>query len=387
MLYNTVINVHICSWNYIIYKYSISDPHLVNKLIEGKEDDIRPCVGAGYCIDRIYVGNEALCIHNASTGRESLYPHIITKNNDIKRNIIIIGGGIAGLECARICKIRGHNVSLFEANNKLGGQILLAMKGTWRKELNGIIDWRINQIEKLGVNIFLETFADYEMIINENPDIIIDASGGIPNINIIDENKGREYCNTTWDILSGNIKPKKKIIIFDYVSSHQALSCAEFIALNNENTEIELITPDRMIGEDMGNTNFPIHLRNLYNFGVKMTVDYEIEKVILNKKNDKSKYIVYIKNNYTDKIEQRYVDQIIIEYGTLPVNDLFHELKHDSINNGEIDVNELVNGKNPFLNIKKNTNGKYYLVRVGDAMVSRNIHAAVFDALRYCKDV
>eukprot|EP00490_Sorites_sp_Unknown_P029407 CAMPEP_0114687004 /NCGR_PEP_ID=MMETSP0191-20121206/62054_1 /TAXON_ID=126664 /ORGANISM="Sorites sp." /LENGTH=200 /DNA_ID=CAMNT_0001973073 /DNA_START=421 /DNA_END=1020 /DNA_ORIENTATION=- len=176
----------------------IADPYLVQKMMENREDDIRPCVGAGYCIDRIYVGLESLCIHNASTSREEMYPHEITKNTEICRNIVIIGGGIAGLECARICKIRGHNVTLYEANAKLGGQVLLASKANWRRDLSNIIDWRVNQCDKLGVTIHTQTYADYETIIEDNPDVVIIATGGIPNTDFMLDNTGKEYVNTVW---------------------------------------------------------------------------------------------------------------------------------------------------------------------------------------------
>ena len=201
------------------------------------------------------------------------------------------------------------------------------------------------------------------------------------------DDTGKEYVNSVWDILSGDLQPKNNVVIIDYNGGHSALSCAEYICTKNKECSLEFITPDRAIGEDMGNTNFPIHLRNMYNLGITMTPDHSLYKVTRNDENDDSEYICYIKNEYNDKIEKRYVDQIIVEYGTLPENELFNELKSESINNGEIDVNALVNGKSPFLNINKNINGQYYLIRIGDSVVSRNIHAAVFDSLRYCKDI
>ena len=100
----------------------MADPHIVQKIEHGMEDQIRPCVGAGYCIDRIYLGLEALCIHNPSTGREETTPHLITPAADKKR-VVVIGAGPAGLEAARVCAERGHDVVLFEAADQPGRTI------------------------------------------------------------------------------------------------------------------------------------------------------------------------------------------------------------------------------------------------------------------------
>ena len=92
----------------------IADPHMVNKLLQGRSDDIRPCVGANYCINRIYAGAESLCVHNPATGREATMPQILRKA-DAMRRVVVVGGGPGGLEAARVCAARGHAVMLFEA--------------------------------------------------------------------------------------------------------------------------------------------------------------------------------------------------------------------------------------------------------------------------------
>ena len=81
----------------------IADPHIVRKIREGRESTIRPCVGASYCIDRIYEGNEALCIHNPATGREHSLPQIVTRSTGPRRKVVVIGAGPAGLEAGRGC--------------------------------------------------------------------------------------------------------------------------------------------------------------------------------------------------------------------------------------------------------------------------------------------
>ncbi len=99
----------------------MTDPHVVRKIIERREDDTRPCVGANYCLDRIYQGGAAFCIHNAATGRETTMPHGIPPA-PAKRKVVIVGAGPAGLEAARVAGERGHEVVVFEATGHAGGR-------------------------------------------------------------------------------------------------------------------------------------------------------------------------------------------------------------------------------------------------------------------------
>ena len=114
----------------------MADPHIVAKLTRGEEHRIRPCVGMGYCIDRIYQGKDALCIHNAATGREATMPHLVRHSGGPARKVVVIGGGPAGMEAARVARLRGHDVVLLEATDRLGGQVNLAFRAPGREELN-----------------------------------------------------------------------------------------------------------------------------------------------------------------------------------------------------------------------------------------------------------
>ena len=92
----------------------MADPHIVRKMIQGREDQIRPCVGANFCLDRIYQGGEAYCLHNPATGRELTMPHDIPKAL-LKRKVLVVGAGPAGVEAARVASARGHSVTVLSA--------------------------------------------------------------------------------------------------------------------------------------------------------------------------------------------------------------------------------------------------------------------------------
>ncbi|MBV8768988.1 MAG: NADH:flavin oxidoreductase, partial [Hyphomicrobiales bacterium] len=113
----------------------IADPHIARKVAEGREDEIRPCVGMGYCIDRIYLGGEALCIHNAATGREATMPHVVEPSRGSRKKVVIVGAGPGGLEAARVAGARGHRVVVFEAAGEAGGQVRLTAQLKRRREI------------------------------------------------------------------------------------------------------------------------------------------------------------------------------------------------------------------------------------------------------------
>ena len=119
----------------------MADPHIVRKLVAGQADRIRPCVGAAYCIDRVYAGREAFCLHNPATGREQILPQSVERSAGPQRKVVVVGGGPAGLEAARVAAARGHRVVLFEASGALGGQVRLAARAMSRRDMIGIADW------------------------------------------------------------------------------------------------------------------------------------------------------------------------------------------------------------------------------------------------------
>ena len=355
----------------------IADPHIVKKIINGMEDNIRPCVGATYCLDRIYQGHEALCIHNPATGRERFIPHEISIQANHKKNIVIVGAGPSGLEAAKISSERGHRVVVFEASNIPGGQLNLITRSKRRRDMVGIIDWRIKACKKHNVKFYFDTFATKEIILNENPDIVIIATGGLPNKDILEE--GNELSCSAWDIISGTINIEDDVILFDDNGAYPGLQAAEIIS--NKGSTLEIITPERFFSPEIGGLNHVIYAKQFIDKDVTITINKRLKSI----KKDGNRLSAIIGSDYSNKIENKKTSQIVVEHGTIPNAELYFELKNESKNLGSIDYTSLIKGK---LNeIVLNNEGKYFLYRVGDAVSSRNIHASIYDSLRLCKDL
>ena len=176
----------------------MADPHIIAKLRRGEEHRIRPCVGAGYCLDRPYRGLDALCLHNPSTSRELTLPHE-TEPAERSKRALVVGGGPAGLEAARVLAERGHEVRLSEATDRLGGQLALAARGGWRRGLAGVIDWLAAELDHLGVTVELNRFVEAEDIIAAKAELVILATGGLPLCDLPEG--GADLALTAWEVL------------------------------------------------------------------------------------------------------------------------------------------------------------------------------------------
>lgn len=353
----------------------LADPHIARKVAEGREHAIRPCVGMGYCIDSIYSG-QAVCIHNAATGREASIPHVVPRSTGPRRRVVVVGAGPGGLEAARIAGERGHDVLVFEAASQPGGQVRLAAALKRRREIMGIVDWRMAECERHGVAFRFDTYAEADDVLAEAPDIVVVATGGLPDTDFLAE--GAELATSGWDILSGAVRPAASVLLYDDNGAHPGMTTAEFIA--GTGAALDVVTPERMLAPDIGSTSAPAYLKALGAAGATIGINLRLDGLTRRGNRIVARFV----DDYARRTIEKEADQVVVEHGTNPLDELYFALKPGSVNLGEVDHDALLAGVPQTL--ASNPEGRYRLFRIGDAVASRNIHAAVYDAVRLMKD-
>ena len=343
----------------------MADPQLVNKLARGEEARVRPCVGASYCMYK-----KTNCIHNPATGREDRLPQVVSRSATPGRKVVVVGGGPGGLEAARVSAERGHRVVLFEAAAALGGQLRLAVRATWRKDLIAIVDWRAAEIARLGVDVRTSVYAGAEEIAAESPDVVVIATGGVPDLTPIE---GGVLCQTVWEVLSDEVPAQDGVLIWDQMGRHEAVSAALHLAERGH--AVQFVTLDDNIGLEMEYNARVVYRKRFAERGVTVTLDQALVSV----RREGNELVATFRHELTGALSTMAAGQVIVERGTMPVCEVYDALRPGAANDGITDIDALLDGR-----AQPRRAGGYELHRIGDAVNSRNVHAAIYDALRLC---
>lgn len=343
----------------------IADPHIVAKIMRGEEERIRPCVGATHCMG----AKKPKCLHNAATGRETVFFHDVPAAAQSRR-VTVIGGGPAGLEAARVCALRGHRVSLHEATGQLGGQVVLAARHALRRDLIGIVDWRIAELERLGVEVNLNSFVEAGDIGDGDTDVVVVATGGQPGTGGV---AGAEIALGSWDVIGG-ASVSGSVFVYDG-TGRQVGPLAALIA-QAQGCDVTLATVDGEIGAELPYGDRAMFKRKLYEAGIKLVPDLSVEALT----RADNRVEVHLVNEADLSRHTVVADAVVLEAGTIPFDDVYLELASRAANQGPTDLHALVSGA-PQPPVRQSG---LTVHRIGDAISSRNIASAVTDAYRLC---
>jgi len=325
----------------------IADPELPNKAREGRLDDIRTCMGANEsCIGRLYFGLPISCTQNPVIGLEAelgqIRPAAATKK------VVVIGGGPAGMEAARVARLRGHAVVLFEQEHELGGQIRAAARAPDRAEYGGSIRWLERQIRKLGVDIRTGLTATTESVLAEQPDAVMVCAGSVarrPRIPGLDA----AHVVGVEDVLLGRASAGQRVLVLDQDGHMRGPSAALFLA--QQGKDVEIVTTRWAVGEELDDTLRPPVYTRLLKAGVRLTPNTEVRELAGGR--------ARLRNVWSEEEHWQTADTVILALGGRARDQLYHALT------GHIQE----------------------LYVAGDALAPRRLHDALLDASRAARAV
>ena len=254
---------------------SLADPELPKKAMEGRTGDINFCIGCLQgCIGLLAQNKPITCLVNPRCGLEKEFA--LEKSNS-PRKVMIVGGGPAGMEAAIIAAERGHEVHIYESNDKLGGQWLLAAVPPGKEDFNQLVVWQKNQLKKLGVNINLNVTVDEELIKKVNPDVLIAATGTkqVPSKYPGATHENVEFTN---EVLSGEVSVGEKVLVIG--GDFGGPQTAEHLAIHGHT--VTLITKNKKIAPSLVAGTRILMLESLKENDVQIITDKKILSIIEN---------------------------------------------------------------------------------------------------------
>jgi 2,4-dienoyl-CoA reductase-like NADH-dependent reductase (Old Yellow Enzyme family)/thioredoxin reductase len=228
----------------------IADPELPRKALEGRENEIRYCMGSSEgCIDRLYFGLPVTCVQNATIGRELEWPSLVPAAS--RKRVAVIGGGPAGMEAARIAAERGHAVTLYEKEEELGGAIRIASRAPAWQRYRLIVDWLTAEMARRGVVVRLGHAVDAAELENLDADAIVFATGATSRRPYLEGADGAHTAPVA-DVLAGKFSARGRCVILDETGYTPGPKTADFLA--DAGHEVEIVTRQYSLGETIGTT-------------------------------------------------------------------------------------------------------------------------------------
>lgn len=256
----------------------LADPEFPNKAREGRIDEIVPCIACSYCLAEILAAYKdwekpvsTFCVVNPRAGKELEYA---IRPAPVPKRVFVVGGGPGGTETAIVAASRGHQVTLYEKGDRLGGQLLTASLPPHKDEIDALVGSLIVRTREAGVEVKLNTEVDIKTIEQAKPDVVVLATGATPIIPDIPGARGNNVV-TAVEVLTGQKEVGETVIVIG--GGMVGCETAEFLAQRGKKISIVEMLP--RIGNDIVATNRPFTLARLRQAGIRMDTNTKVEEI------------------------------------------------------------------------------------------------------------
>ena len=301
----------------------IADPEFAIKAKEGRLDEIRRCIACTRCIDEASepatFPYTPMCSINPVIGSELRWDEQF-KPAEKPKNVVVVGGGLAGCEAARIAAKRGHKVTLLEKNKRLGGQLLIASKVEGRDSFEDQIYFEENEMLRSGVTVKLETEVDLAAIKALNPDAVVIATGSIPRVPHDVEGLEQAHVVQGWDVMQGKAQTGKRVAVISQEDYYETPCVAEFIAAQGK--KVTVFHKSVHLGSEIARYSIGMVHKRMEEFDVTVKNNLVLTKVDGN--------AIELSSSWGGKTyREEGFDSVVLVYASTPQSALYDQLKAD----------------------------------------------------------
>ena len=301
----------------------IADPDFANKAKEGRLGEIRRCIACTRCIDEasesLYIPYTPMCSINPIVGNELRWQQQYKPAEKAKR-VVVVGGGLAGCEAARIAAMRGHKVTLIEQGKRLGGQLLLSSKAPGRDSFEDQIYFEENEMARLGIDVRLETGADVASIKAMSPDAVVIATGALPRVPHDVTGLDLPHVVQGWEAMKGKVAIGQRVALVSQEDYFETPCIAEYLA--SKGKQVTIFHKNVHLGWEIARYSVAMMLARMEQCEIDIHPNLVLTKI-------EPKALEFVSALGTQTYRKEGFDSVVLVYGAVAQPALYEQLKAD----------------------------------------------------------